>query len=161
MHNLRRQIYIVLLFSIAFLIVSIDTIAWASPVAPMFLSIFAIVLMIGNYLEWHRNFVNRLDLQNELTNIRDEASDMERKLSKETREVNHRVTNLTARVDEMRNILIERGFEFPKYAHVSASGTLGEVTGSARAQLVYTGPRWKRYYSIAKYLILREFGFRD
>ena len=161
MHNYRRQLYIALLLLAAGWIVGSDAIAWASPVVPLILSLIALLLVYGNHVEWQRNLVNRLDLQEALSDIRDETGDMVRKLSKETREVNHRVSNLRARVDEIRKVLIDSGFEFPKHAYASATINAGSPTISAKGRAVYTGPRWKRYYSIAVYLILREFGFRD
>ena len=161
MHNYRRQLYIAVLLLAAGWLVGSDTFEWTSPVVPLVLSLVALLLFYGNHVEWQRNLVNRLDLQRELSGIRDETGAMERKLSKETREMNHRVTNLKARVDEIRQVLIDSGFEFPKRVRLTASVKGGPGKLSANATLGPLPPIWKRCYLKAKYLILREFGFLD
>lgn len=161
MHNYRRQLYIAALLLAAGWLVGSDSFEWTSPVVPLVLSLVALLLVYGNHVEWQRNLVSRLDLQRELSEIRDETGAMERKLSKETREVNHRVSNLKARVDEIRQLLVDNGFEFPKRVSLAASIEGGPGKLSANATLGPLPPIWKRWYVKVKYLILREIGFLD
>lgn len=160
-HNLRRQFYIAVSFAIAGVFVGLLTVCPLYPAASIPFWAFGCLLLYGNYIEWQRNYINRLEFHKELNTVRDEIAELGRDLSQQIRKTTRRITNAEDSVHEIRSVLKERGFDFPKRAHASASIVAGSPSISARASVTNSGPKWKRYYSHLKYWLSREAGFRD